>query len=276
MKAGHTIKMFYTTPTRAPLPDMYIVLPSYTSSYSPTPTPTDQQGSGGDSDGNDGSGSVFSMNGSPPLIVAFLAIGLFTVSMSAIFAWRRMRQGRSRIAIGAGTAALRPMKKQVNLADKPMLNEVYTTTVEGLLLGDLRWEQVMPFAAILHHAPSPSLSPTLVNDGLITQETSPWSRFAHAIKDYIRPTRGLPPETYGPDPPGEKGFSTDALEELAADGSRVDIAVTIAMPSVLNGQRHDIHLRTPQFRNGSDGHINTGVMPDFCIGTLSVPLYEGG
>lgn len=49
------------------------------------------------STGND-SGSL-TPNSSPPLIVAFLAIGLFMAAMIAIFGWRRLTYGRGVIRV---------------------------------------------------------------------------------------------------------------------------------------------------------------------------------
>jgi len=267
--------MLYTTPTV--LPGMHIALPSYTSTYNPPPTPTyTGPASGGDDDDNSGSGgSVFSMNGSPPLIVAFLAIGLFTVSMSAIFAWRRMRQGRTRAANGAMTTAPRPPKKQVNLADKPVLREVFTTTVEGSLLGDLQWNQLMPFAATLHYSVPPPLPPASGNDPTVSQETPFWSRVARFIKDHIGLSRSPTPDAPADsDSSDEKEKpSIEALYEVA-EGTWVDIAVTIAMPSPYTRHREDPHSRTPYRSSALDGEDET--IPEFCIGTLGVPLYEGG
>lgn len=47
----------------------------------------------GNNDNNNSSGDLFSGNGSPPLILAFLAVGLFAAVMTGVLGWRRLRSG---------------------------------------------------------------------------------------------------------------------------------------------------------------------------------------
>ncbi|TFK73343.1 hypothetical protein BDN72DRAFT_854794 [Pluteus cervinus] len=68
-------------------------IPSATSQSSTLPTlPDSPNPTGSNSNGN--GANFFSPTTSPPLILAFLAIGLFSVAMIAMFGWRRIQYGR--------------------------------------------------------------------------------------------------------------------------------------------------------------------------------------
>ncbi|PFH49586.1 hypothetical protein AMATHDRAFT_4797 [Amanita thiersii Skay4041] len=74
---------------------------------SPTPTPSLSGSNTGTSDastssGNTDSSSRLNPGSSPPLIVAFLAIGLFTASMITVFGWRKVQFGVRGSSRGGG------------------------------------------------------------------------------------------------------------------------------------------------------------------------------
>ncbi|KAF5379122.1 hypothetical protein D9615_006080 [Tricholomella constricta] len=71
-----------------------IPFPTYTSP--PTPTDTD-----GETDTHHAP-SGFSPGASPPLILAFLAVGLFAISMMGVLGWRRVQLGRAGMTGGGG------------------------------------------------------------------------------------------------------------------------------------------------------------------------------
>src|SRR6267154_3698765 len=86
-----------------------------------------------------GTNSIFNMNTSPPLVVAFLAIGLFTVSMAALFGWRRM--GRGQLLVHRVRPLPRPGKKPIVLGEKPALWDLWTRREEGATI-DTKWENI--------------------------------------------------------------------------------------------------------------------------------------
>lgn len=96
-------------------------------------TPTD--------DPNDTISDLFSSAGSPPLIVAFLAIGLFVVAMVCVFAWRRYSRSR-----GLGDQPIIPIRrrKSFTLGEKPMLWDVWANpkVPEKSPIGATRWENI--------------------------------------------------------------------------------------------------------------------------------------
>lgn len=72
--------------------------------------------------------SIFTLNGSPPLVAAFLGIGLFTVAMTVVFAWRRI--GRGRLLVQPVRPAARTAKKAIVLGEKPALWDLWTRRKE--------------------------------------------------------------------------------------------------------------------------------------------------
>ncbi|KAJ7598953.1 hypothetical protein C8J56DRAFT_178197 [Mycena floridula] len=88
---------------------------------------------------------------SPPLILAFLCIGLFVMVMTGVFFWRRIR-GWS--AQSEALAAVLP-----RMAEEPRLTELWTV-VEDPNGTDLQWAQIMPFSAVNLSPETPSSSTT--------------------------------------------------------------------------------------------------------------------
>lgn len=85
---------------------------------------------------------VFSTKGSPTLVVAFLAIGLFTMTMAVLFGWRKMNRGRLLVQ-PARPARVRPGKNPIVLGEKPTLWDVWTRREEEEATIDLKWENIM-------------------------------------------------------------------------------------------------------------------------------------
>lgn len=89
---------------------------------------------------NDGSSSqnntgAFSPAGSPPLILAFLAIGLFSAAMIVVFGWRRIQFGRFIIG-GPQPSPFRDASKTTFvLPQKPKLWEMWNSD-------EVTWRQV--------------------------------------------------------------------------------------------------------------------------------------
>jgi len=81
------------------------------------------------------------VTGSPPLIVAFLAVGLFMAAMLTIFGWRRMVFGRGIV--------LQPIEREDFLnpmssyfGEKPELWDLWSRSPVGSK-DQLEWERIM-------------------------------------------------------------------------------------------------------------------------------------
>lgn len=94
--------------------------------------------------------TLFSPGASPPLILAFLAIGLFTISMVAVFGWRRVRLGRG--------AALHPFRNDETefgewrrgFGEKPKLWDLWTDGRAVGNEGDVGWDAIMVCRTVAH------------------------------------------------------------------------------------------------------------------------------
>jgi hypothetical protein len=100
---------------------------------SPSPTSTSSYGKSDD--------NFFSPGGSPPLILTFLAIGLFTAAMIAVLGWRRASSDRvlamqdARMAGGSG-------RRREDSIEKPMLWDLWTERTPGLR-DEVGWDNIM-------------------------------------------------------------------------------------------------------------------------------------
>ncbi|KAG0697613.1 hypothetical protein DFH29DRAFT_878602 [Suillus ampliporus] len=113
---------------------------SVSSSLSPQPSSTNNPSTNNPSNNNvQAMHNIFTMNGSPTLVVAFLAIGLFTATMAALFGWKRMHSGR--LSVRTVRQTPRPRKKPTMLGEKPTLWEMWTRREEGVTI-DTRWENI--------------------------------------------------------------------------------------------------------------------------------------
>ncbi|KDR80198.1 hypothetical protein GALMADRAFT_242481 [Galerina marginata CBS 339.88] len=99
----------------------------------------------------------FSPAGSPPLILAFLSIGLFAAAMIVVFGWRRIQFGRNSWTLGTqpnGEGATGAM-----LLNKPQLWDLWNkedtswNQVAGKEKGghgaELQWGNIMPLTATM-------------------------------------------------------------------------------------------------------------------------------
>ncbi|KAL6302662.1 hypothetical protein BKA93DRAFT_827179 [Sparassis latifolia] len=174
------------------------------------------------SSGNSG-GGFFSANGTPALILAFLAIGLFVGGMVTMFALRRRRMFRlgNRFLgrrtntwtsdIPESTVPQRTeRRRQRHFGKKPELWDVYTVKEE---YQDASWEKVTPISAkviteelpdVLHDVdPPPLFSPP--------HESRFHSLISHGRFGFLRSTE-VQPTAVPTRPP------------------RIEVAVAIAMP----------------------------------------------
>jgi hypothetical protein len=111
------------------------------SSASTVPTTTDAHATPtSTSNADDGNNGGLGVTGSPPLIVAFLAVGLFMAAMLTIFGWRRMVFGRGFV--------IQPIERDRFFAmseyfgEEPELWDLWSRSPVGSM-DQLEWKQVM-------------------------------------------------------------------------------------------------------------------------------------
>lgn len=130
--------------------------------------------------------NTFSANGSPTLVVAFLAIGLFTVVMAAMFGWRKMHRGRLSVQ-PIRPPRDRPGKKPIVLGEKPTLWDMWTRREEEEATINLEWENIT-----VRQAPQ-----SLSNIVLIMLLARRWSAFLrHAVLSDRRTSSAGPDESH--------------------------------------------------------------------------------
>jgi hypothetical protein len=101
-----------------------ITVTSLTSVVSSSSSPTSSIGSGNGA--NSPNNAFFTPSGSPPLILAFLAIGLFAAAMIAVFGYRRIHWGRPWSVEGDVDVVERaPRRRRENFGERPKLWDVW-------------------------------------------------------------------------------------------------------------------------------------------------------
>ncbi|KAJ7847754.1 hypothetical protein B0H14DRAFT_3675154 [Mycena olivaceomarginata] len=161
---------------------------------------------------SDSSDSGFSLSSSPPLIIAFLAVGVFAISMVTFFGWRRMTAGRVWI-VPAPT---------VSIGETPKLWDIWSPRERPHRATE--WHNIQPLAATVWDEYPP---PAPANNGPPRHHSLVAAALAHLRWRYRR--RGSQDGT--------------ALEEKLNHDPlvRLQVAVTIAMPcpdyvEILHGQ----------------------------------------
>ncbi|KAF8962572.1 hypothetical protein BDZ97DRAFT_1920386 [Flammula alnicola] len=107
---------------------------------------------------NDVQHTAFSPAGSPPLILAFLAIGLFSAAMIIVFGWRRIQLGRAFTVGGIPINHAASTNRTNILPNKPKLwepwyadevtwSQVSGNTEKGAGYYDGEWANMLPLAA---------------------------------------------------------------------------------------------------------------------------------
>jgi len=220
------------------------------SSVQPPPTPNP------DPDPDPTSQNVFSPSSSPPLILAFLAIGLFSTAMIFIF-WRRIQVNRS-WRMSAAHANRSYFELPIVGADIPKLWDLSNAGIfshdrdEKGGAGsevDVRWLKLMPLSLskkVLHSAAS---------NGSIQPRQHPLNDFLHTISNPLSRRRASLPRHNNDD--GNKA-NDDATQVT------MQVAITIALPS----PQYPIHIRN---RKGEGKNTDRENMTDYCIGMYECP-----
>jgi len=175
-----------------------------TETHSTTPTPSSTStGSAPDPTSTESDNSSgFSLKGSPPLILAFLAVGMFAIAMIVFFGWRR----RDRWANP-------PTAPTPGVGAPPKLWDVWSPHERAREGNSAEWKNIQPLAATIW---DDTPVPVLVNHDLPDHDTMLAAAFAHMRRRY-RHHRS------------HENIAMDA--KLAQPLVRLQIAVTIAMPS---------------------------------------------
>ncbi|KAJ4467235.1 hypothetical protein J3R30DRAFT_2070377 [Lentinula aciculospora] len=119
-------------------------------------------------DDNPDTGSFFTPTSSPPLILAFLAIGLLATAIIAALGWRHAYFSRFRPAVGRQMHRGQAQKAQMDIGSKPKLWDLWTTSDAGAISRelakrprmnsgtkkvsilnadqDIKWETIMPIS----------------------------------------------------------------------------------------------------------------------------------
>jgi len=200
-----------------------------------TPTPSPASGS-------QKPDPIFSPGASPPLILAFLAIGLFTVSMIGVFGWRRVQYGRltapdpTWLEINDSDAG-----KRRDIGPRPKLWDMWTTvaspsgTKGQAHERETEWETIMPLAVMAISA-SDSHTPADVGGDGTGSASRTWLPIASVPVRYYQWTRrpersATPTSTHTTGSAATSQKATAQQEPGLHDAGRLQVAVAIAMPS---------------------------------------------
>ncbi|KAF8069108.1 hypothetical protein FPV67DRAFT_1106193 [Lyophyllum atratum] len=201
----------------------------------------------------------FSPGASPPLILAFLAIGLFAVSMIGVFGWRRIQYSRM---MAAGFQDPTWMEFSVvagrrDVGPRPKLWDMWTTVGtkgEAHHEREMEWETIMPVAVMAIPASGNRTTADTVGDGASSAARTRPPRASIPVRYY--------PWTRRPDRSTTTTNSTTATATTNAstpekagdsgphhhDTGRLQVAVAIAMPS-----RRTTNEYGDEHRRGGDG-----------------------
>ncbi|KAF7360588.1 hypothetical protein MVEN_00790200 [Mycena venus] len=172
--------------------------PSSTSAVSSAPasSPSDPADAGG-----------FSLSASPPLILAFLAVGMFAISMVVFFGWRR---------IAAGRVAWVVPPDNISIGETPKLWDVWSPRERAQEAVTAEWHNIQPLAAtVWDHTPP---LPVPVNNDTHRHHSLAAEALAHLRRRYRRRRAS------------QDDVALEAKLNPVDPLVRLQVAVTIAMP----------------------------------------------
>jgi len=203
---------------------------------------------------NNGNGNDQGLNitGSPPLIVAFLAVGLFMAAMLTIFGWRRVVFGRFLIQPIGGEGFHAPRMAESFYGEKPELWDLWTQSTVGSN-ERLKWEQIAPLSASIKQSGDDSDEARLAHLRMPSQLQS--------IQQHIRRhTRAA------------RSADDQKPSAASAQGRKLQVAVAIAMPSP---HRHD--ESTSEGPTSTDPHTHEHHDADpfiYSLGLMEMPWHS--
>jgi len=155
-----------------------------------------------------------SISGSPPLIVAFLAVGLFLAAMLTIFGWRRVVFGRGFVLqpiIGDRFHA--PGMAEYYYGEKPELWDLWTRSPVGSN-EQLKWERIMPLSASIKKSGEESFNDAEAS-GTHTHSRIPSQ--LQTLRQHIRRHT--------------KSADEQKIDAVSVQNRTLQVAMAIAMPS---------------------------------------------
>ncbi|KAJ7148704.1 hypothetical protein C8R43DRAFT_1008482 [Mycena crocata] len=175
---------------------------SSTLSPSSTDSPSDSNNSGSNTQPG------FSLSASPPLILAFLAVGMFGIAMIVFFGWRRISNGRNSWTDPSEVVP-------VIFGETPKLWEVWSPQKRTREEDTAKWRDIQPLAATVWDD-IPSVP--------VDSDRNPRhdSLLAQAIAHLRRTYRRRRPDA---------GIAMEAKFGQAPPLGRLQIAIAIVMPS---------------------------------------------
>lgn len=212
------------------------------------PTPTS------DGNGNSDSSQGLSLTGSPPLIVAFLAVGLFMAAMLTIFGWRRVVFGRPGMDSMEGDGFHTQNTEESFYGEKPELWDLWTQSPHAISSYEqLKWEHIMPFSASIK---PPRGAPSDDADSRVTDTHAHLRIHSHLqnVQQHLR--RHTLTAKSADNHKKDTGSAKNPSRTL-------QVAVAIAMPSPHQRERESVNERPAS----ADTHVHIHHDPlDYSLG----------
>ncbi|KAF8814671.1 hypothetical protein BYT27DRAFT_7249719 [Phlegmacium glaucopus] len=227
--------------------------------------------------------SSFTPIKSPPLVLAFLAIGLFSGAMIFVFSWRRiqLRRGWSFITVvplnnmNANTANHSDVESPIVYLTRPNLWDL-TSERSGDKKGpevDIRWINLMPLSA-----------KTVLDSPIVTAADKPRQQqhsFNNILQQRIPNLNPLSRRNHRRPSSASSSLSLARLDNekkssVVDDGmkTKMQVAITIVLPS----PEYPIHIKNRNIdnhhRHGEGKTMDRQKMTDYCIGMYECSWHE--
>lgn len=205
---------------------------------SPSSTTTSAAATSSSSNGNEG----LSITGSPPLIVAFLAVGLFMAAMLTIFGWRRMVFGRFLLQPTVVDGFYAPRMAE-SYGEKPELWDLWTEPSVGIN-EQLTWERIMPFSASIKQS----------EEDTHLRNPSQLQSIQQQIRRHTR--------------------SAKATDDGSTQSRTLQVAVAIAMPSPHTLERESTNEGPTSADTHTHEHNDARPTLDYSLGLMEMPWHS--